>query len=138
MKLPRAPCRISRYGPWAPVAGIRTDRSALTKFVKDRVDIADLEADCRAIDRIRPLLCISSLNTQLYFISLYANVFRILQVVLKDNHEPESLVKPHYFTYIARTKNRMHTSKRSTHYTSPEDVVRLCVLMQIRSSKAHA
>ena len=129
MKLSRAPWRVSRYGPRAAVARFRTDRSAFTKFLKDRVDIADHEAECRAIDRIRPLPCISPLNMQLHFIALYANVFRTLQVVLKDNHEPESLVEPYYFTYIASTKNRMHGLKRSTHYTPPEDVVRLCVLM---------
>jgi hypothetical protein len=32
----------------------------------------------------------------------------------------------------------MHGLKRSTHYMPPEDVVRSCVLMQIRSSEAHA
>jgi|GEM_PF-5551140 len=123
MKLSRAPWRVSRYGPWATVARIRTDRSALTKFLKDRVDITDHETECRAIDGIRPLLCISPLNMQLHFTSLYANVLRIFQVVLKDNRKPESLVEPYQVSYIASAKNRTHGLKRSTHYTPPEDVV---------------
>ena len=78
---------------------------------------------CRAIDGIRPLLCISPLNVQLHFTSLYASILRIFEIVLKDNHESECLVEPYQVNYLASAKNRTHGLKRSTRYTPPEDVV---------------